>query len=825
MNRLWLVILLLSFLLTPACWAASQVRPAADINDNDIAWIKKVADWQLTQSRWNQANNWEHGALFTGLMAAYEVTKDETYLEATRSWAEKYNWRLTNDNTRHADHHCCAQAYLELFFLDDADPNRLSHTIENNDRIVNDPYHFYCDSHSSSVWSWCDALYMHPPVMARLSRALNDPSYISVMHQMWAETQACLYDTEESLFYRDISYFDDRVGGQKVFWGRGNGWVVGGLVRVLQYLPLDDPLREGYVTTFQQMMARLATLQLKDGYWYANLLYPEHYNMPETSGTGFFCYGLAWGMNQGLLDVNTYQPVAEAAWVALQNAVQEDGLLGYVQQPGAGPNVSPADSTHVYGVGAYLLAGSEMFKLHRSQDPNHIESFATYISTDSDSPALLGTWQDGLTNGSQAIIDLGNYGDRFMIFHYDQNQPDQFSQVDRVFSEPQDWQALENVALSLSVQGQPDNNSLPFSIILIDAQGHSATVTSNDPNLLQGGTWQQWAITWSEFTGVDLSQVIQLSLRVGPGVGQGSIRVDDLDLIGYDYHSTDVRDLNTDGVIDFFDFAVLADSWGQTYAEVIMPSVPDDSDLTAHWALDETSGVAVLDSSGQGNHGVAANVDWLNEGGYLDGAALFDGSTDSGCNIQFSTTALNRTSGTVSLWAYLDTEQSSPDVRYLVGHTTLPAYGNRLQLYMDNSDTQLDLGLGSTHSLQTGIATLKTECWSHIALTWNGSEYQVFVNGQLMAEGTYSGFDSLQSIAHLGNNGSSGANQGFNGRLDEVKIYGQALSDTEMLYLSDAGPQVVIDEPKPEDLVLDGTINAGDLWDWSQSWLHQSVWP
>ena len=50
-----------------------------------------------------------------------------------------------------------------------------------------------------------------------------------------------LYDKEEHLFYRDHRYFAKReANGKKVFWGRGNGWVLGGLVEILQALPKDE---------------------------------------------------------------------------------------------------------------------------------------------------------------------------------------------------------------------------------------------------------------------------------------------------------------------------------------------------------------------------------------------------------------------------------------------------------------------------------------------------------------------------------------------------------------------------------------------------------
>lgn len=47
-----------------------------------------------------------------------------------------------------------------------------------------------------------------------------------------------LYDKEERLFFRDGNYLDKReANGKKVFWGRGNGWVWGGLAEILKTLP------------------------------------------------------------------------------------------------------------------------------------------------------------------------------------------------------------------------------------------------------------------------------------------------------------------------------------------------------------------------------------------------------------------------------------------------------------------------------------------------------------------------------------------------------------------------------------------------------------
>jgi len=103
-------------------------------------------------------------------------------------------------------------------------------------------------------------------------------------------------------------------------------------------------------------------LQGPDGYWRASLLDPESRPIPETSGTGFFTYALAWGMNEGLLG-REYEPSVRRGWSALVRAVQPSGKLGYVQRVGDQPGDTGPEQTEIYGAGAFLLAGSEVFRL------------------------------------------------------------------------------------------------------------------------------------------------------------------------------------------------------------------------------------------------------------------------------------------------------------------------------------------------------------------------------------------------------------------------------------------------------------------------------
>ena len=198
-----------------------------------------------------------------------------------------------------------------------------------------------------------------------LSAATGDSRYAAYAHAEFKATTDYLYDPKERLFYRDSRFFEQRdADGRKLFWSRGNGWVFAGLARVLTILPLEDPARPMYETLYREMAARLKAIQKADGYWSPALLADPTRTPPESSGTGFFVYGVAWGVKAGLLAREDYEPVVRAGWTALARAVREDGMLGSVQQVSDRPEqVSPND-TQFYGVGAFLLAGSAVYDLY-----------------------------------------------------------------------------------------------------------------------------------------------------------------------------------------------------------------------------------------------------------------------------------------------------------------------------------------------------------------------------------------------------------------------------------------------------------------------------
>jgi len=213
-------------------------------------------------------------------------------------------------------------------------------------------------------WWWCDALYMAPPIFARLEALTGDKKYMKFAHKEFLATYHHLYDKDEHLFFRDGRYLATKdSNGTKVFWSRGNGWVLGGLAEMLKNLPKQDKkYRPFYEQLFKEMASKVASLQGEDGYWRSNLLNKNSYPMPETSGTGLFTYAMMYGINEGLLPADQYLPVVQKGWDALVKAVDTEGKVGWTQMVAEKPGAVEKKSTRGYSPGSVLMVASELNK-------------------------------------------------------------------------------------------------------------------------------------------------------------------------------------------------------------------------------------------------------------------------------------------------------------------------------------------------------------------------------------------------------------------------------------------------------------------------------
>jgi len=336
---------------------ATDLRP--DLRHDAVrAAMRKVAGWQLDRARPYFSTDWTFAALYDGFMAASATLGDPKYQQAIRAMGEKLQWQ-PGPRPEHADDVAVGQAYLELY-LRKRDPRILPPLI---DRFA---YQMGLkDDPAKPLWWWCDALFMAPPTLARLYKATGNTAYLDFLDREWGITTKLLYDSEEHLYFRDATYLGKHeANGRKLFWSRGNGWVMGGIARVLDYMPENYAVRPKYVAELREMAAAVVKVQGDDGLWRPGLLDPKAYPLPEVSGSAFIAYALAWGVNHGILDRKTYAPAAQKAWAGLLSHIYADGRLGCIQPVGAAPGQFKPTSSYVYGVGAFLLAGSQMDRLH-----------------------------------------------------------------------------------------------------------------------------------------------------------------------------------------------------------------------------------------------------------------------------------------------------------------------------------------------------------------------------------------------------------------------------------------------------------------------------
>jgi rhamnogalacturonyl hydrolase YesR len=345
---------------------------AQNIKPDDVKEImKRVAEWQMDHYRDSYSRNkphhplhWTNGALYVGMVKWAEMADDDKYYNWLRGIGESHDWML-HKRKYHADDHTVGQMYIELF-RKYKDSSMIEPTREQFDFIMLHPartsLHWKTPYHQDR-WNWCDALFMSPPVWAKLYNVTGERKYLDFMVAEYKATTDFLFDKEENLYYRDEQYITRLDNGTKVFWSRGNGWVFAGLTNIMNEL---DPQSEEYkyfLQIYKRMARKLLDIQTPEGHWAMSLLGQAFYPTPETSGSSFFTYGLAWGINNGILDEATYGDAVKKGWNAMVSHVTEEGMLGYVQPIGASPGNAWPDKTEVYGTGAFLSAGSEVYKM------------------------------------------------------------------------------------------------------------------------------------------------------------------------------------------------------------------------------------------------------------------------------------------------------------------------------------------------------------------------------------------------------------------------------------------------------------------------------
>jgi unsaturated rhamnogalacturonyl hydrolase len=344
-----------------ATLAFAQVEFSAD---SIVKACKRVGNARMNT---RMGNFWQHGAYFAGAIQLFDLTKEQRYLDSVISWGDYYQWRrcswAAGDPGTDLDNICCEQAYLEVYLRDTA-----GHAARATESVKDMHYYAYTlppGGKTRPRFAYSDIMFMGGPVYARAAVAGKDPAIFDSLYVIWSNTAKDLYDPRVKLYWRGASSIDTTK--PVFYWSRGNGWVMGSACRILDYLPSNHPRRAYFEQKVKDLCAGLLPWQNKiDGCWRSSIADTAAYPSKETSGTAFFCYGICWAINRGLIDRATYLPAAKLAWKGLLGCIQSNGKVGYSQPPGWQPGPVAAGDNSEYTDGAFLMAGNELNRLLNS---------------------------------------------------------------------------------------------------------------------------------------------------------------------------------------------------------------------------------------------------------------------------------------------------------------------------------------------------------------------------------------------------------------------------------------------------------------------------
>lgn len=364
-----------------------QAEAVLPTQEHVMAQMEKVANWQVARTQHmthvgraragsEAYGRWIQGAFYKGLTKLAERSDNPFYETWIGYVGDAHDWKMGKVKY-FADDHIIGQTNL-WYYRRHKNEEALAPVKETFDWLIeqapDNSLEFVAGRNKDNVhncqwrWCWADALFMGPPVLFELSVITGESKYADYAHKEFQATIDYLQDPKTKLIFRDSRYFDKKGKfGEQVFWSRGMGWVYAGVVHALESLPQDHQYRPYYESLYQELTSAIVKLQKQDGAWPMSLLAGERYVEPETSGTAFFTYGVTWGINNDLLDESTYLPSALKGWQVLSSAVHPDGKFGWVQGVNEKPDVVTKDDSQLFGVGAFLLAGSAMYDFVDSQ--------------------------------------------------------------------------------------------------------------------------------------------------------------------------------------------------------------------------------------------------------------------------------------------------------------------------------------------------------------------------------------------------------------------------------------------------------------------------
>jgi hypothetical protein len=205
------------------------------------------------------------------------------------------------------------------------------------------------------------------------------------------------------------------------------------------------------------------------------------------------------------------------------------------------------------------------------------------------------------------------------------------------------------------------------------------------------------------------------------------------------------------------------------------PPPPPGPGLVAAYGFEEVSGATVTDRSGTGNTGTITGATRITPGRF--GSALsFNGSSNF-VSIPDSASLHLTTGMTLEAWVYqaINTEYRTVVLKEATGNLAYALYG--ASTYGTSAVHRPSSWLGSDDL--GGVAALTANTWKHLATTYDGTIWRLYVDGVEVSSKPYTKpIPTSNSPLKIGGNALWG--EFFSGRIDEVRVYDHALTPAEV---------------------------------------------
>ena len=214
---------------------------------------------------------------------------------------------------------------------------------------------------------WADDLYMSVPFLARMGKTTGDNKYFDDAIKQVVNFTRYLYDPQTGLFFH--CYYNTIGQNGVAHWGRANGWVAVAQTELLNNLPANHPRRKELINLLLKDIIGFSRWQDQTGLWHQVLDRYDSYL--ETSVTAMYVYAIARAVNEGWIEKG-YINVARVGWAALANKITPDGQMPDVcVGTGIEEDIKfyynrPIQLNDTHGLGAFLLAGTEMLRYEKN---------------------------------------------------------------------------------------------------------------------------------------------------------------------------------------------------------------------------------------------------------------------------------------------------------------------------------------------------------------------------------------------------------------------------------------------------------------------------